>query len=115
MNRHETQPHNHVSSIQDNQIVIRQVTPAIASVLAAYEGHKSGSEDEEAWTVSVADEQTLIKLLSDLQEAGVLFVGGPAGWPPAEVFDDLREQGVLHGAFQEVVWRGPDRWSVRER
>ena len=113
--RHETQPHNYVSSIQDNQVVIRQVTPAIASVIIAHEGHKLGSEDEESWVVNAADEQALTKLLSVLQEADVLFVGGPTGWPPAAVVDDLREQGVLHGAFQEVVWHGDGRWSVTER
>ena len=115
MNSQKTQPHNYVSFIDDQHIVLRHVTPDVASIIRTYEGYKVHSEDEDTLVITVVSEQALNMLLSALQKENVLFVGGPAGWPPAEIFDSLREQGLLQGAFREVVWYGVGRWSIRER
>jgi hypothetical protein len=64
--------------------------------------------------LKAADEATLSKLLAQLRDLDVLF-GGGSGWPPAEIFDDLRERGLVQGKFIEITWRGPSQWITRTR
>jgi hypothetical protein len=46
---------------------------------------------------------------------GFLFDGQPYGWPPAEIFDRVREKGLLREKFKEISWRGPGDWFLVER
>src|SRR3990172_3408610 len=50
------------------------------------------------------DEFALAGLLSRLRDAGAAFAGAVAGWPPAAVFQELRDKGLVHGPFVEIVW-----------
>ena len=60
-------------------------------------------------------EAKLHRILQQLRHDGFAFVGGPAGWPPAEVYEDLRAKGKVSGDFLEIVWRDPESPSVRRR
>lgn len=60
-------------------------------------------------------EAKLHQILQKLRDDGFAFVGGPAGWPPAEVFEDLREKGKVSGDFLEIVWFDPETTSVKRR
>jgi hypothetical protein len=80
--------------------------------IGAYEGKVS---DKTVWILDYVDEHELAKKLHELNILGFLFVGEPAGWPPAAIFDHLREKKLLDDNFKEVTWRGPGDWVVIER
>lgn len=46
------------------------------------------------------------KLLALLRDKGIAFAGGIHGWPPSAVFEMLRDQGELSGAFSEIAFTG---------
>ncbi len=51
----------------------------------------------------------LATTLTALQGAGFLFAGEPAGWPPAAVFQQLRDESLVSGTIRTVSWAGPDQ------
>ena len=108
-------PHNYVSLVLEDAIRVNHVTPEVALQLEAIGAQKETICDETVWVIRVSNEQKIGKIMGQLRDMGVLFAGGPAGWPPAEVFDELREKGLVKGEFKEIVWLGPDRWFVRVR
>lgn len=109
------QPENYVSLIQDGQVRVKGVTPDIAHELKALGGREKRLDRQTVWVLDAADNSRLGALLGTLRDLRVSFVGGPAGWPPAEVFDDLREKGFVKGEFQEIIWIGSDQWVIRTR
>src|ERR1041385_907117 len=108
-------PHNYVSLILDNKILIKNVTNDGSSVIRSLEGYKEEIAGEKVWILEFKDELQEADLLSDLNEIGFLFVGGTAGWPPAEIFAYLREKGLVSGRFTEVTWLGSGKWTTRIR
>lgn len=48
-----------------------------------------------------------------LRDKGIYFARGRE-WSPAEVFEYLKEQGLVQGGFTEITWRGPDDWVTYE-
>jgi len=72
----------------------------------------SGSPEERGGVLMTSPEQ-LGASLERLRDAGVLFLETLAGWPPAAVFEDLREKGRVHGPFDAISFSGPGLWSVR--
>jgi len=109
------QPENYVSLIQDGQVRVKRVTPDIAHELEALGGREKRLDHQTVWVLDAADNSSLGTLLGTLRDLGVSFVGGPAGWPPAEIFDDLREKGFVKGEFQEIIWGGVDQLAIRTR
>lgn len=105
----------YVSSIINDKVTIKQVSASVAQTLHHYGGREEHVQGELVWTVRAPDDQAMATLLGELRDRGVHFTGGAAGWPPAEIFDELRSKGLVGGAFQEVAWRGADQWTTRTR
>lgn len=80
--------------------------------IGAYESKIAG---ETVWIIDYTNEYELANKLCELNLLSFLFAGGPAGWPPAAVFDYLREKKLIEGKFKEVTWRGPGDWCITER
>lgn len=108
-------PPNYVSAISGSVVRVKHVTPTVAHLLAARGGTQRQIEGRTVWQITAADDREMGLLLGQLRDAGASFGGAPAGWPPADVFADLRDQGLVQGSFQQVVWYGPDRWATQTR
>lgn len=54
-----------------------------------------------------ASKAELAVALKALQRAGFLFADEPTGWPPAAVFQQLRDEALITGAVRTVSWAGP--------
>jgi hypothetical protein len=57
----------------------------------------------------------LATLLGRLRDHGVALGGDHSGWPPAAVFEDLRDQGLVTGPYMELMFRGLGKWETRSR
>lgn len=51
--------------------------------------------------------QDKARVFAQLQQLGWAFAAGRE-WSPAEVFEHLREQGLLHGSYRRLAWVGPN-------
>ena len=58
--------------------------------------------------------QALATALSQLQRLQFPFGDAPSGWPPAAVFAQLRDEGMVHGSITAVLWSSPGQ-PVRVR
>lgn len=112
-------PLNYVSAIVNHKMIyLRNVSEqAINNIkeLGASRGptHKlTGLPD---WIINCISEIDLAEKLEALNKLGFLFVDEPAGWPPAAVFEYLREKKLIEGKYKAVTWRGPGDWYVIER
>lgn len=102
-----------VESVQNDELV----------VVCTDKGHRAklkglGAEHRflgSKWHLAYGPRSQLPGILSILRDEGFAFAGAPSGWPPAEVFADLRNKGLTSGTFNEIIWSGPDQPSIRER
>ncbi len=93
-------PENYVSLISKDQIHLENVTENIVKALEAIDAKMSDDETIPIWKVAYLNKPELAKKLEKLNKLGFLFAGGPHGWPPAEIFADLREKKMLIGQLQ---------------
>lgn len=56
----------------------------------------------------------LAAVLEQLQRLQLPFADAPAGWPPAAVFAQLRDEGLVHGRIIAVSWNAPDQPVLRD-
>jgi hypothetical protein len=107
-------PQNLVTFIQKNIRLENVSSQNIVAIIGigAYERNIRGKI---FWIIDYFDENELAEKLRELNILGFLFEGEPTGWPPAEVFDNLRKKNLLNERFKEVRWRGPGDWFIIER
>ena len=87
---------------------------SLNSQLKALGGNR-GFLKRNRWQFRYSDESNLASIVSALRDLGFAFMGGPAGWPPAAVFEDLREKNLLRGSYLKIVWVGPNKTVNSER
>jgi hypothetical protein len=63
--------------------------------------------------ISYDSKQALVTALSQLQQLQLPFADAPSGWPPAAVFAQLREEGLVHGIITAVSWSSPGQPVLR--
>jgi len=67
------------------------------------------------WKLRYDSEAALAAHLSALRDAKIAMMGASGGWPPAAVFEQLREHGKLSGKFIEIMWRRPGEPVTAEK
>lgn len=45
-----------------------------------------------------------------LNQAGLAFADGSAGWPPAAIMRELQSRRRITESFTVITWRGPRNW-----
>jgi len=110
----KTVPAN-VSLILGDIIRLENVADDLIDALKDLGAKESIVHDEVFWVIPFGDNNDLAEKLQQLNKLGVLFVGEPAGWPPAAIFEALRERKLVNGSFKEISWTGPGKWFVRDK
>lgn len=64
-------------------------------------------------TLKISDDTARARMLSHLRDLGVAFSAGRE-WSPAEVFEHLRGNGLLHGTYTRIVWTAPRQYSLSQ-
>jgi hypothetical protein len=100
LDRHSTGQDQNVTS--DPPAYVSSVDADVVSVSigSRHRRHAYGSESE------------LATLLMQLRDEGIPFLDVDQGWPPGAVFADLRERGLVDGAYCPIAWYGPADWRV---
>lgn len=108
---------SYVSAISfkgSNRLEIKCHSQAAAETLETL-GGKRNLFNRSTWLLSYKDDSELASALSALRDADFAMLGQPHGWPPASVFDYLREQGLIEGVFEEITFSGSGRASFQHR
>jgi hypothetical protein len=80
--------------VQEGETVDRRALSAL--------GGRRGFLFPRQWTFAPADKPALAELFTRLRDAGVHFRSeGNQGWGPAEVFEELRKDGLVSGAYRK--------------
>ena len=102
-----------VEGVQNRRITIACRDRAHVSVLKQLGGARSVFGHR--WRLRAETDEELARMLAALRDNEFAFAGATSGWPPAEVFSEMRERGLLDGAFAEIVWRAPNDPVIVER
>lgn len=108
-------PTNCVSLISKDLISLENVSESVRDAIVAFDARISQLEGRTSWKIPFSNRLELAEKFKGLNQLGFLFAGGPHGWPPAEVFADLRDKKLITGNFKEVRWRGPGNWFIIDR
>lgn len=103
---------SYVAAIRDSELIVCDADPALE---AALDGVWTSRREGEELVIFLSDPAALPDVLTYLRDAGVAFAGAPHGWPPAEVFAELRDRCLVTGPFDEIVFVGPGRPQRRQR
>jgi len=67
---------------------------------------------ENTWEKDMNEEEKIAEM-AYLRDIGIPFSAGP-GWPPADVFEYLIEQGKLNWPYKKIGWSGPGKYTITE-
>ncbi|MCL1089993.1 hypothetical protein L2744_10340 [Shewanella profunda] len=98
-----------VSFIPVSQVSVYAQIPTLREYLLNIGGFPSqGSEI----AVNYSCEQELATIISTLQKLDIPFSDQLAGWPPATVFDDLKDKGMVSGNIKRISWLNPKKYLI---
>lgn len=64
--------------------------------------------------VSEYTQEDTATLFNELNALGIAFSYG-RDWAPSEIFEYLREKGLLSGKYRRIMWKGPENYVIEER
>jgi hypothetical protein len=97
----------YVGSIQANAVLIRGAPASLESALSPLHPLREKDDRSDYLVISIPDWSVLPSLLTQFRDMGLPFGGETHGWPPAAVFEDLREKGLVSGQYVEIIFGGP--------
>jgi hypothetical protein len=101
-----------VSEAASARIVVQVIDEEVLETLKNM-GFTLGDDKKLVLTASALSQEAKAEMLSKLRDCGICFSGGP-DWSPSEVFEYLRDRGLLTGRYRKVIWRGPSQMDVIE-
>lgn len=99
----------YVAKADDDEVRVKVLDPLLNSALAAL-GFAATAEPL-VYSLQVADDPSKATVFEALRALGVAFSAGKE-WCPSEVFEYLREQGLLSGTFVRVAWTQPGQYRL---
>lgn len=108
--------YNYIAAVLSDEIVIYCATSDKKKLLKTL-GAKSKIFNHQTWYLKYKknDENDLGCMLTKLRDFGFCFAGSAGGWPPAAIFEHLREKRLVTGKIIEILWRAPNKAITIER
>lgn len=63
------------------------------------------------YKIQISSNEQKAELFNELRNIGVAFSSGKE-WCPSEVFEYLRDSGLLNGSFIKISWKEPGNYYV---
>jgi hypothetical protein len=96
-----------VESVLAKDVIVRASGSAQVRTIRALRGKRTFFAFSR-YSIPYASDEELGAILEALRDAELPLADAPDGWPPAAVFQDLRDRGITHGSFVAITWSGPD-------
>lgn len=106
-------PPTYVSQADSDKIVVVTNGTQYDALLHGLGFRLQGGTPNRTFEFPVGSDKDKADVFSKLRDADIAFSRGRE-WCPAEIFEWLRDQGLLLGPFQSISWRGPGQWVVRQ-
>ena len=100
---------DYVEAVLPDSVSVRCSTSQLLSELVAVGAIASGN----GVSIPFNSKDTLAVALTQLQRLQVPFADSPAGWPPAAIFAQMRDEGLVHGDITAVSWLSPGQPILR--
>lgn len=104
----ETHIDVYVTQADGNRIGVKLLNDRLQSALQAL---GFTADEGDAHTLPVADDAAKATAFIRLRDLGVAFSAGRE-WCPAEVFEHLRDSGLLDGPYLRVAWSTPQQFTL---
>jgi hypothetical protein len=98
-----------VSFIHASHVSVHAETPALREQILDTGGLSSQKYEI---AINYSCEQELAAIFSMLQNLEIPFSDQLAGWPPAAVFDYLKEKGMISGSIKRISWLNPKKYVI---
>jgi hypothetical protein len=95
---------NYVSAVFGESVRIVH-TATLSPEVQALAAHTDKGETH----LSFASKAELAEVLAALQRSEFFFADELAGWPPAAMFQQLREESLVNGVVRTVSWKDPNK------
>lgn len=89
-----------------SQVVVQLIDDTFQGQLVNLGFGVTSSGPPKVLSRAVASQTEKAQLFASLRDEGVCFSAGP-DWCPADVFEYLRDQGVLLGNYRRIAWKAP--------
>lgn len=103
---------SHVAEILGAVVLVR-VRDAAARSLVRDLGGRRRLFPPRTWGITYCGDEELSSILVSLRDGDLPF-GSGRQWPPCDVFEDLRERGLISGKYKKVFWHGPGHYEFVE-
>lgn len=103
----------YVSEAASSQVVVKIEDNAILKKLTDFGFGVISTGIPKILSIKVPDEKAKAQTLSMLRDERLCFSAGP-NWCPADVFEYLRDQGMLSGFYRRIAWHGLGRPVITE-
>ena len=102
-----------VSEAASSRVVVQLVDEAILGKLNALGFRTVTGSTPQLLSTTVSNQMEKAQLFSLLRDEEVCFSAGP-DWCPADVFEHLRDQGMLAGKYRRIAWTAPGKSLVTD-
>lgn len=96
-----------------SEIVVRVIDDNAIELIVGLGFAAVPGAEKKTFSLIAPDQEFKIRLFETLRDEGVCFSAGP-DWCPADVFEFLRDQGMLTGFYRKIIWCGPDKPKIIE-
>jgi hypothetical protein len=103
----EADPNFYVADVQSHRVLLRSFRKEISE--APPMEARRDSSDPQLWIISAETKQAQISILTALRDSSISMLDLPAGWPPAAVFEQLRDENKVGGKYIAVTFMGADK------
>lgn len=102
---------NYVEVAAYDDVKIRVPTPTddVARLIERWQFERL---EDDRYNRAVGSDEEKARLFDELRAAGFYFLLARE-WSPSEVFEELRERGLIEGPFTDVYRTGPGEWQTR--
>ncbi len=101
----------YISKADASEITVTAMTKSAERMLKN-KGFFVYMDDEKRWKISVNDEKGKADIFRFLRDQDFCFSSGRE-WSPSEVFEYLKEKGLLTGKYKRISWIAPGKYRIQ--
>lgn len=104
---------DYIDAVQNDQVIVKSKELDKIQFLIEL-GFKKKWFSVDEFYMKYRSEKDLAGIFSLLNTKGFIFASDSNGWPPAAIFEYLREKGLVKGSIKKILWKGRGDFEIFE-